>query len=181
MNDASVETETVECADCKGAGEALCFIDGPWGGRAAMTPCLRCKGNGAMPPEMLDWIRIGSACRDLRIDRGELTRDVSTRTGLRDTEISAMEMGRTRPDPKALGLDEEEVMRRAGSARTAGIPQGTVAPAAGELPAAAPVFEGEECVRCRRRGYVIHTDDGQPSACWSCGQIQPAGAAGWGS
>lgn len=101
------------CPSCNGAGESFVYADGPWGGRGGMEPCSRCSGTGTVAAEVLEWIRIGRACRDLRTARGELTRDASARTGLRDTEISAMEMGRIKPDLRALGLDEDDVMRQA--------------------------------------------------------------------
>jgi hypothetical protein len=95
----------MQCPTCKGQKSIIAshvrYADGS-GGWGVPLPCDRCDGAGEVPDEMADWIRVGIAMRDRRVN-GTPYRSLheeAKRRGLDTVTLSRMERGKIKPVPE---------------------------------------------------------------------------------
>ena len=91
------------CPDCKGKKTIFALVDGDDYSGPATLACYRCKGTGAVDPDMERWMKIGGTHRTWRVAQHESLAECARRLGLGSAELSGMEHGRN--DPTRLLAD----------------------------------------------------------------------------
>lgn len=91
------------CPVCKGAKNVIAshvsYADGTHGYNVEHC-CDQCKGDGIVPDEMTDWIRVGRTMRAARIEANRNLREEAKQRGIDVVTLSRMEQGKIRPDPR---------------------------------------------------------------------------------
>ena len=95
----------MKCPTCNGKGEMVGLFpvwaeDVPPEKRKpySILPCYRCKGEGIVPDEMLDWMREGQTLKDRRIAKRLTLRKAAKFLDMDGCTLSEMETGRIKPD-----------------------------------------------------------------------------------
>ena len=86
-----------KCPDCEGSGRTWGIICTRSGCSDSHMVCFRCKGDGKVPAEMLDWIAQGDKLREDRFTRNLGKREEARRRGMDLVEYSHMEHGKIKP------------------------------------------------------------------------------------
>ncbi len=93
----------MQCPECKGTKTTIAthvrYADGSsrWG---VEMKCLRCQGIGEVDDRTPEWIRIGRAMRDKRVNEDRrILRDEAKRRGIDVVTLSQMECGCIEPIP----------------------------------------------------------------------------------
>lgn len=89
----------VKCPDCKGEGILRGF--GCPGFRPISIPCQMCAGTKEVSEERLEWMKVGDAMREDRINRGVTCRVEAQERGIKAVELSEMERGIRKPIPRS--------------------------------------------------------------------------------
>lgn len=97
----------MRCPDCKGTGENAKLIPVFLSTRAKTSKlikllafCDRCQGNKKVPNEMAKWIKIGNQMKAKRIRQKITLRKAAQQLKMKSSELSEMERGYIKPDPK---------------------------------------------------------------------------------
>ena len=89
--------DPITCPDCEGSGLTVGIICTRTGCSDGRMVCHRCKGEGEVPAEMLDWIAQGDKLREDRFTRDLGQREEAKRRGMDLVEYSHMEHGKIKP------------------------------------------------------------------------------------
>lgn len=86
----------MKCPDCTIGKKSILAH-----GRLLDITCPRCEGTQEVPSEMAEWINIGRAMRDERVNGGNYRtlREEAKRRGMTAQELSKMELGNIKPIP----------------------------------------------------------------------------------
>lgn len=86
-----------KCPRCTGDGGYHALVTRAAGCMEEYFQCHLCNGAGCISDEVAEWLRIGAAHRNNRVERDESLRECAKRLGVSPALLSAMETGRQRP------------------------------------------------------------------------------------
>ena len=89
--------DLIQCPECNGSGAGQGFVCTRERCYSGAMKCFRCKGEGKVPAEMLDWIAQGDKLRENRFTRDLGQREEARRRGMDLVEYSHMEHGKINP------------------------------------------------------------------------------------